>query len=1393
MKLPPYSSSPVELDSKVRQRLLEVPDVMGFLNTKRGEFVLVSRFFDRAGLRRLVFELTRNGLVGSDERREVLAKLRDRDFDPSTLVFRNVYFRHTPRLGHKIDPVRFTDDVSKSQRVTDGIDIIRKGEEPMDEEKRIVYRLYVKYTSGKEEGDRAVKSAGRRWSSKRFTIKKQLTPQDAEILWPSEQVRAVMGEQIKGGLVVEERHPDRTSIRLVGNHLDENGACVFATAVAGATRDMLDLGLIFNYERYGNTHVRALLQGNRVYPFYLNTPLGQNRWADSQRADTISDLIRRIRDCNLRDPKNNALTHHLGVDDEHPTGRWNHFADWVGRAVGDKELASRLHAVRYNPDDPEHTRRELMYLLESGIYDAKYVGVDSYIERPADPNEWTDIVTNQVRHILFMFSNIGASIRPIAWRRFEDEFKGEPSTDPTAMSQEMIDYTQRCQIFDRVRSSMLDTTAEGQTDEYAQEYWVAFFDSVGQKVPLQSPASEADHELLTLSLEQLKIPRKIGREIAWDVALKGKGRVPPIEARNLLFSASDSDGGRLVQAYDSENNPVMRYLIKRVDPSEKENYAIAAGEGLGPKLIDTEDSECVVMEYNNMPLETIALPQCSRFGVGLARAVSRGYRRGFLPSNMDARSVIAVEDEGGVKVLFTDWSKLIKFPDQKSPERHQAIVEHLAKNMDFIHAVPSPDLAFKSMEQELLWSRARDKKEAKVIQTLLKDLKTALGERPAWTDLMAAARKAILINERFRRVQSRWLKTLRETDPLTNYHPDTQKKIESLYDPIHEGLKQLFEEGFFKDVAADARHMHIYVPGGPSTVIDAKTGAVDVSEGFFLFELYDLEEDKSRYLKNMFKIPFKDGKIGGYELIDKEDLERLKRTHVSPAAFKIHLRVYQDGERLIGDQKYGFQPPERLFTACEDIETLRQATGGRTLKEAGLSNYRAGREALNALRKQVMVEDSWEFALNRIVLEFVDWYGVIKHILDKRDTIEVDPIHGNDGPELKRKADIEARRRFMVECAVRLDPANTEFLLDGRIPALDHSPTKTPELVDFKARRYPHLDERISFLTTLESAMPLVYEHEKNQLGYRMSESEQTAFLQNLVAGGDFEWVKLRSKVPHEYILGIQYLQDKRHYTVALKVATEKGDRSVVLKNTDQLGEIIPATILMNIRGPDGNPLIRVPHIVAMDPGFSCMTLMEGMKLGEAGSLVGPYSEKLAFEFGAHAHLKFGEGHPGNFLITTDGKLTRLDLEHIPNFETIRRQSLANLGVSGLDERVQTLACYPVWNEIMMMRYVIPDFAERRGVYWAKFQEGMRYADPQVKASAPTIMGLVERLNGSYPVSRTKLDDMFLKQIMLTLDAPCEEVLKAIPRYAANLYEGLGRNISPQYLEDAEFWRAQTA
>ena len=1330
------SDGRTELDAALRRVLAR--EYGDGIKPRRGDLKLVEPFLGDEGKKRLEERLERFGLKLSD-----------------------VEFIVKGGLGHYLSPRRY-EQLSKSVKVTHSIDVVRMGQDEP------VLQMYVKYTDMPAETAIAALARERGWSGEVFN-NQDFTGKDTTHVSNGKAIHTQTAEELgrveettvlrAGGLIVEERLPRGSSIRKMGISFDEQESANFGATLARKVRDMIDNNVIFDFSGVGATHVRVIEKENREQPFHLKI---SEAGSDTIPIASISELASSIAVC-----RNETIRHHMS--------RRNDFAEWIRHSLGDPELADKVEAVKFNPKSVHETRGRLFEILDWGARDVKFIGADNY-ETVGGKRE--EAIIPELMGVVRLLSNIGGRVRPSAWSVFEREFTGEKPGIFRMFGQEAADYWWRRNLISEVRKRLCESE-----DSLAAEHWRRFFNAVDtetkpEATPIETEMENAD--MLATSLEGLGVSRDVGTAIAVDVvkARTERGEDP----RDVMFSLGESAGTmeRIIDVLDTSYRRVGRYAVRQLAGDERANFVTAYNARLAPTVLKTTDPAAIAYE---LPAKLDELPPeeftCAEIGTALSNAITRGFRNGLLPRTLKPQDIVVYRGEYGLTATFSDWSKVTDMREMEVPsDRMAAMQEYITRNAGVILTLPHPEIAWKSFCNSFRWTSALDEAQAAENRGVLDSAVDVLKDQATWTQLLEESKTALVVKGEFRQTQSRWLVELGRIDPLAYYHPNTRKTLSGLEATIHEGVTRLFDLGYFEDVIADARHAHILVPGDENTVLDAKLGSLRVDRGMLLFELYEMEPNKARRLKNRFIVRFDGRGVHGPEEVDDEKLGEILRTHVSPAAFKAYLKDDPSGGFEVGGQRYSLQWVDNYFRDTEAIGNVKKLAGSRPIADVVVEN--ADNTDVIKLRQEVELEREWERVINTTVDTYRNWLTVMRELIDARDSLPEQGDHRRNfvlGRFQKQAEFLKTPGRIGLSQVI--GASCPDFIFDSRFENVDFGRYgRAPELLDYKVETaYPNLAEYAEHLFTLEDAMQYVYKREA-EIGARLSEREQVELLKSLEEGGMIKPVKVKGKKPHEYIKDIRYQKDANHYVVRMTIDTESGERQLILKQDDLMKEIVPSSILMHIRRP-GSTSISTPMVIAFSPEYGVESVKAGNTIDKCDpALKRRHGREIAFALGMFARVSnlCGDGHPGNTLLSDSGEVNRIDLERTRRWER---------------DPDKTLLYYITCFELDVMRTHIPDWSDKRQPYWFEFTEGMRHADRELKDPRVTsdIRELVRRLMHNYPASRTGLTRRYREILAATLGENAGKIIAQIIGKQASIWAGISdNNPIPSNVHEMQFW-----
>jgi len=1268
------------------------------------------------------FKLVRD-LLGEEGHEKVEKYLR-----PYGVNINGVSFKLKRSMGYYYDPEKH-EKLSKSEKVVNSIDVYRKGEERKDP----LLRMYVKYTENERENEIARLAAERGWSGEIFNEQKM----DG------------------GGFIVEERHKQGTSIRKMGRSLSREEAIAFGRSMGRKVKDMVSENLIFDFKDVGPTNVRIVERENARDPFEFGE--------DDKQLYNLRDLHRAI---NKAKPE--EIRHHVE--------NGNDFANWVRDSMGNEELAGEIRELNYREGREDDYAQNLQRILAMNMYDVKFIGADHYVKAGEKNRENT---VEQLENLARLFDNIGSRFKAQAYTEFKKEFMGEkPSSiwESVLKKIRMSGYEQRENYLEDTRERLTETNP----DSVSQAHWEPFFQSVdeiehGETRKGVTITEEEDVDVLASELEQKGVKRAIGKLIAEDL-IKDRG----FKSENIrTFDSHEEEDKIILRPIDAQGKQITEYTSKRLkQKGDVDKYKLASNSELSPEVHFQEGEIQVAYESKGKRLSDAKNDmdehKSVRFGKSLADDIASGFRSGLLPSKLRTQDIRV--DESFKEVLFTNWDD-IEPKDQLLELNEEKMVEYLSRNMDVIRETLHPALVWRTFKNQFGTVGAADTKEANRNKRIFNKVEKRLRrEDSEWDDIINESERSLIVKKEFRETQKKWLKTLRDKDTVTRYHKDTLDKLKDREDVLAEGINKLVKQELFSDLIADVRHLHVMVPGDEDTVLDAKTGNIDLEEGGILFEKYLHNEDRPRTLLSRFIVPFNGDEVGEPQELSEEGMNDLRETHVSQAAFKVHLSPDEEGKHHAGGERYSFQWRENYFTdEDETINKVRKAVGSKSVRE--LSKKEKKKLPLDDLREEVAVEDEWEKALNVIVESYSNWREVIKKLLevrDNQDTAEDEKAFILRGKRGKGLSDL-------------LNPSDPEFLFDGRFKGQGFENYRDfPELLDKKVdTAYPKLDDRVTRLLTLEKARKYVLERER-ETGGRLTEQEQVKLLEELEEKGDIKPVKLKGGKPSEYIKDIKYRQDGSHYVTQITVNTEnQGKKDVILKRDDLAKEILPSTVLMHASG-EHMPDMATPMVVALDNEYGVETLRPGKMLARTDDeVLQRHWRKIAKTLGTYARASniCGDCHSRNVLIneSEDGRdceITRIDLERSRKSDKTLEESIMNFELNILTS--------------------LPGWEDNKLDYWNSFKEGILDADRRLKEpqAQEDIRKMLQMLYLNYPEKRTGINSTFKENIEETLDMDGEEVIDNVANRqlreledAQKKFEGTKGEFNRQRRRQINFWR----
>jgi hypothetical protein len=1110
----------------------------------------------------------------------------------------------TSSMGHFIDEKEFP-RVSKSQRVTHGIDVVRKGGS------KPLLQMYVKFTEGLDENRIAVLADERGWSGTLYNVQ----------YYPGEPGKKVREGNLGGGFIVEERLAKGNSLRKQGLRFTESMSSSFGSTLGGKVRDMAENGVVFNFGAYGATNVRLVPKGNAEIPFILK----ENPGEDGARVDNLVDLYNLVK---RRGPR--VLRHHMRGKEE------NDFARWIREGVGDEAFAARVNEVAYDARDEGKTKSALLEVIKSGMYDVKFIGNREYTL--VGQNN-TDEVVSELIGVVRQLSNIGRRARPHAWKSFEEGFVGDAPEGWNALyGVEGERYRWRRNVLAEVRRQMCNVH-----DPISRKYWGDFFQAVDQSRPLQLvDAKEEDVDFLTNSIEGTWIGRSVSAAIATDIGVFMKERGG--DARDVVLTSERESGVLELHARNTACDLLRKYIIQDVSAQSRELFVAASNYELAPKMLDTEDPAKVAYVLDrSVSLKSLNEEEALEFGAELADSLGRAFKRRIVPTSLDQRNTLFHRTETGYDVVFTDWMRSADPRKEQTPdERADVIKSGIVAAASLIRSLPHYETAWKSFRNSFTTAPAETREDVQFFRKMMHAVEKSLSEDAGWRDFFEKSRKATLTKRGFRFEQDQWLQELRERDTRTRYHQDTRAALGRLEPTIHRAIESVYEIGKIEDVIADARHLHIYVPGGEDTVVDAKLGAAKMDKGFILFELYQMEHTRARSLENRFIVEFNGDQVGTPQRVTDEMLGELMKSHVSPAAFKVHLTPA--GERQeepvfeVGGQRYCYQWNENYFSRADpSIAAVRAVSGGRPVSSLSAEESGGLRPQLDALRRQVAVEDEWERSLNVIVTSFPDWLGTIKGLLDIRDGLS---------PEDAETFILGTRRSGMQRygLSVILDP-KSPLMFDGS----ESEPhrrfefySKLPdEVLDSKIHGAygPRLDAWVSEVLTSEPIADLVRE-EINRRGTLPTLSD---FIRLSNEGG-VERFTLASNDPKEFLRKVEYVKDGGHLVYRFTVRSKEGkDRTVIMKHTNAWDDAY-LTGFASVLG------YRTPIAVPLSDSIVLETDMPGKRLMDDPETIAQNQAQLAVMISGLTGIR--DMSVRNGMVEPSGTISLIDFDVPPMART---------------------------------------------------------------------------------------------------------------------------------------------
>ncbi|HHQ44955.1 MAG TPA: hypothetical protein ENN13_02335 [Candidatus Altiarchaeales archaeon] len=719
------------------------------------------------------------------------------------------------------------------------------------------------------------------------------------------------------------------------------------------------------------------------------------------------------------------------------------------------------------------------------------------------------------------------------------------------------------------------------------------------------------------------------------------------------------------------------------------------------------------------------------------------------PMDYEKNGVVKVIDDNTALFHFKylEPSSTTKFTElsvnpQKDVDKHlEAIARLIQGSMVYGHQ------AWKAFEGSVL-ANAPSETVRDMVSSMMAEVKERLSKKREFALFFENSETSLHEKKDLRTTQRRITRFLRSQEAEYSFHPGVftslVKKAPQIAQVVQSltGTNRIQDVGgnsiplLLEDVLVDISQVHVALAGDHKNLAgQAVDGSLSLKRGYYLVKPFSMERRDPRFsdwIGKTIAVEFTEGGIGKPFVMAESEVSKL----FCPTAFTADIT---DGK------KYSAGNPKKISLG---LQTFSVGWYHQFFKNEVQS------QSDTTILLNHMHESSRSWLLQNIVLS-----NYSKEVANRIfSLIEQD----------SQRFDPAERKDYFSRLHYLLDPSNPDFF-DQRFAHVKCKVyEKLPELLDVKVTAsYPHLAERLSDLFTLEDASEHVARAEK-KTGARLSEADQKDLLARLEQAGEIKRVEVSGR-PSEYIKDIVYMQDMTHYVVAVTVQTNTGIRRAVIKRTEPkakgemhtnlVSEIVPSSIVMNIRNPQ-QPIFT-PMIIAFDAEYGVESLMTGQQLDELDpNVVSTHSRKLARALGTLARVSnlIGDGHSRNILLSDEGDIVRLDMERPKRWE---------------DDPAKTLEYNIFVFELNNLTDKIPGWNSSRDELFGDFVRGFLEADARMKDGRVqrNIMRLVQRISTSYSEDRSRLSPKYIKNIRDSFTENPNSILKELATHRRDEYK----------------------
>ncbi|MBD3260733.1 MAG: hypothetical protein GF334_03515, partial [Candidatus Altiarchaeales archaeon] len=701
-----------------------------------------------------------------DTWRNVSQDLLDHDIDPASAQVRVL-----TSMDPYAQPQQYTEPISKSRRVTHAIDVFRgDASEPSRQ-------YYLKVPDTPQEVERALLASETGLGPKVFY---------------SENI-PYGDEKNMSGAILEERLERGTSMRKRGRFLASKEVDVFGARMAEKIDKMLKSGVIYDFSKVPETHIRILgSQDNldvKLLDWSNSSPVDLEKMDVKGISEKVSPnlgiLVGRLFHTQLPHRYNHQALAAFEA-------RFKELADPAEQSLpysGTRNLYLSLLEDAQNllcedPDRPHAVHMKKLYGLAEG-------------NLPSTKREWSEkeaVVHDKTQLIHQRLSEAG-----VDWVRSEELAKG--------ISHYLAETTAAKGLSEAVSGSGGDYG--GQSNEADEKKAIKVMEGFNFSTHFEP--------------EDDRVYLKIIENDMWNGRQFLLRRTGKKEIDNMRFASAQSLSPHVTDVRGRD------HVVAEVFNHD------SSPRLAGPKMSDE---------------------QCEAFGRLMAHKIALITRGGeMLPQNADYSNSLRLNDlESGFDVYFGDWSKVVS--PKHAPRKWRAKVSDHIESMARLcrDNLSNGGIAWKRFENTL---REEAPIRGERTQFFKERLDEAVGrltgsgseqERGEWARFFDESHKSTMVKAIERGKHQEWINQLRETGLgvclPTNYSSEMAHKLNALNPVIALGVERLTESGYVEDVLADPSHAHIFVEDKHDPLIEAKLGNLDVSNGWLVFDMF--QEDRRR-------------------------------------------------------------------------------------------------------------------------------------------------------------------------------------------------------------------------------------------------------------------------------------------------------------------------------------------------------------------------------------------------------------------------------------------------------------------------------------------------------------------------------------------------------------------